>query len=201
MSEDTRKYVIQIVAINFDTTIKGQAKSYPGTEVIYKNAEGKTNTKAMHSKNFEYNKTLRGQLEALSPGDYALVTDVADGQFRKWLTIEPTEAPAEGATANPPATGKTSATSWEKDGSKPTAAVVRSNYETPEERAARQVMIVRQSSISSAVALLAQDRSEYAPGVDDVLGIAKQFEAYVLGKDYADTVVVSGDVGQVNLPQ
>lgn len=52
----------------------------------------------------------------------------------------------------------------------------KSTYETPEERAKKQLYIVRQSSITSAIALLGQKAK-----VDQVLDVAKQFEQYVFG--------------------
>lgn len=63
--------------------------------------------------------------------------------------------------------------------SKPTASATRvtgSNYETKEERAARQVYIIRQSSLATAVDLLGQGVS-----TDTVIETAKVFETYVLG--------------------
>ena len=54
--------------------------------------------------------------------------------------------------------------------------VTGSNYETKEERAARQVYIIRQSSLATAVDLLGQGAS-----TDTVIETAKVFEAYVLG--------------------
>lgn len=57
--------------------------------------------------------------------------------------------------------------------------VTGSNYETPEERAKRQIYIVRQSSISSAIAL-AEINAKAKPSVEEVLEVAKQFEEYVL---------------------
>ena len=63
-----------------------------------------------------------------------------------------------------------------------TGRVVGSNYETPEERARRQVYIIRQSSISSAISLLALagELSTVSKTVKDVLEIAKEFEQYVM---------------------
>ena len=58
---------------------------------------------------------------------------------------------------------------------------VKNTYETPEERAKRQVLIVRQSSLSSAIELLKTDKK--SPTVPEVLQVAKQFEAYVFGND------------------
>lgn len=56
--------------------------------------------------------------------------------------------------------------------------VTGSNYETKEERAARQVYIIRQSSISSAIDLLKDSK----PTVEGVLNVAKQFEEYIFSE-------------------
>jgi hypothetical protein len=58
----------------------------------------------------------------------------------------------------------------------------KSNYETTEERAARQVLIVRQSSISSAFEFAFAHNTK---DPQEVIAIAKQFEAYVFGKEAA----------------
>lgn len=60
-----------------------------------------------------------------------------------------------------------------------------SNFETPEERAARQVMIVRQSSLSSAVALLAANGGKKNTA-QDVIDVAREFEKYVMGTGIVD---------------
>ena len=86
-------------------------------------------------------------------------------------------ATATKSTATLPADAPTTATS-----SRSPASVPKSNYETSEERAARQVMIVRQSSLSNAVALLDVQADKKATA-DQVIAIAKQFEAYVLGTE------------------
>lgn len=62
------------------------------------------------------------------------------------------------------------------------AVTPKSTYETAEERAVRQVMIVRQSSIANAIALLAANGGKKNT-TDEVIVIAKQFEDYVLGKE------------------
>lgn len=62
---------------------------------------------------------------------------------------------------------------------KTTSSVVRASYETPTERAARQVYIVRQSSIANAIAF--QNGTKRT--VEDILNIARQFEGYVFGAD------------------
>jgi cell division protein FtsW (lipid II flippase) len=49
------------------------------------------------------------------------------------------------------------------------------SWETPDERSAKQVYIVRQSSIANAIALVGAGKAE----VSQVLKIAKQFEDFV----------------------
>ena len=58
--------------------------------------------------------------------------------------------------------------------------VTGSNYETKEERAARQVLIVKQSSLSTAVSALAVG-AKSTPSAADVIAYAKQLEQYVMG--------------------
>lgn len=67
------------------------------------------------------------------------------------------------------------------------AVTPKSTYETAEERAVRQVMIVRQSSIANAIALLAANGGKKNT-TDEVIVIAKQFEAYVLGTDKSPVI-------------
>lgn len=65
-------------------------------------------------------------------------------------------------------------------GEKP-ATTVKGNWETTEERAARQVLIVRQSSLSSAVEFLVNAGGK-APTKETVVEVAKYFESYVFDK-------------------
>lgn len=58
----------------------------------------------------------------------------------------------------------------------------KSTYETPEERAQKQIYIVRQSSLTSAIAMLAAaNDKKTAINPDTVIYVAKQFEQYVFG--------------------
>ena len=55
----------------------------------------------------------------------------------------------------------------------------RSTYETPEERAKKQVYIIRQSSIASAIAAAGGKPIK----AEDAIEVAKVFEAYVMSTD------------------
>jgi len=79
----------------------------------------------------------------------------------------------------------------------PATRVTGSNYETKEERALKQRYIVKQSSISAAVAILIVG-AKSAPSVKDVIALADEFVDYVFADDTkalsADFSVDSDDV-------
>ena len=58
------------------------------------------------------------------------------------------------------------------------SASTRGTWETPDERQARQVMIVRQSSLSTAQAMLEANKVKAEP--EDVIKVAMMFESYVM---------------------
>ena len=138
-------------------------RSYQSMEVTYKNDQGQVQSKKLMS--FSTPDVFK-QASSWAKGDVVDVnTQKDDNGYWQWISI--------GADAVAKATASASASS-----SKATTRVTGSNYETKEERAQRQVMIVRQSSISSAVtALTAEGKS---PKADEILSLAKQFEAYVM---------------------
>ncbi len=100
------------------------------------------------------------------------VDTTQNGKYTNWAKLTPV---AESPDQQPSVGGKS-------DVVKSTA--VRSTYETPEERAQRQLMIVRQSSISNSITLLTSGNGVL--GVEDlptVLEVAQQFVDFVYGKD------------------
>lgn len=99
-------------------------------------------------------------LVAASPGEVYEVKTVKDGKFWNW----------ESATLCSPS-GAVAPSGGDKPASK-------GNWETAEERAMRQVWIIRQSSIASACNLYSQTTGA---SVEAVLEAAKRFEAYVHG--------------------
>lgn len=66
----------------------------------------------------------------------------------------------------------------------------KSTYETPEERAKKQVYIVRQSSVNAAIALLKTDKR--VPAKEEIADTAQFFEAYVFGNDVPSPVQAAG---------
>ena len=92
-------------------------------------------------------------LQQFNSGDHVDVTMVKNGDYWNWEGVSKIEAGASEAKK----------TSYKKE----------STYETPEERAQRQVYIVRQSSIANAIALFG------AQSVTDTLKVAQQFTDFV----------------------
>lgn len=148
-------------------------KGYPIVELAYKTEDGKT--KGMKIFGFGQQKANADVAGSSKPGD-VLEATFQQNQKGFW---EFKSLAATGETSNAVSSG-TGGTTGGSTGN------ARTSWETSEERAARQVLIVRQSSIASAVALKPKG------SVDEVLEVAKAFEAYVMGKE--QKVTQTGDV-------
>jgi hypothetical protein len=141
---------IEILSVSVED--KGK---YKMAEINYKGQDGKPAQKKLASfTNGEVFKVLTGA--AVGSG-FDIETVKNDKGYWDWTK----------------ATSATSAKAAASSGN----ASPKSTYETAEERALRQILIVRQSSVSSAVALLGTKGSP-----QQVLEVAKMFEEYVFGK-------------------
>ena len=151
----------RITVLKVKVTPGPAGKNYKICEVGYKTDEGKV--KGMRILDF-VQKDVFSVAEKLQPGD---IVDAAFSQNDKgyWQFNSLTPTGEKG----------------DKEVVTAASAPSKGNWETTDERAARQVMIVRQSSLSNAVAFFEAAKSK--PAVADVITVAKSFEAYVLGKD------------------
>lgn len=137
-------------------------RSYQSMEVTYKDQSGKTSSKKLMSFS---NPSVFNAAKNWQKGDAVnVITQKDDQGYWQWTGIGGDENVAE----------------QPKQSATPTR-VTGSNYETKEERAARQVLIVRQSSVASAVAALAIG-AKSAPSAADVIKYAKDIESYVFGQ-------------------
>jgi hypothetical protein len=154
---------ITIINTEVEEVVKPNTK-YKTLTVVYKDhsREGKVDSKKLLS--FSADKVVWDTLEKSKSGDHFNVEVEKDNKgYFQWIAIHrQTEVPVE-TKAHPTPT-------------KPT-------YETPQERAQRQVYIVRQSSIASAVELIKDHGKQ--PDPMKVIEIAKLFEDYVLGNGIA----------------
>ena len=170
---------IQIVTTSIETkpTAKG---SYQQLEVVYKNLtfQGKVESKKLMSFGAGAS-SFKALSESSAGGVYDITVVKNDKGYNDWTSATMAQP---GAASAPVASvaGKPNTTP-------------KSTYETPEERAQRQILIVRQSSVSSAVALLTAG-AKSPPKATDVISTAKELEAYVFG------VADAGPTGFDDLP-
>ena len=158
--------IIQVV--REDLPSKNGKGTYGQLTVVYKSG-GKVQEKKLISFS---NPAVFKHIEGMKQGETAEVTTVKnDKGYWDWTNI-----------------GGAVATTTESKPAATTNRVTGSNYETKEEREARQRYIIRQSSISSAVAALIPG-AKSALDVGDVLRLAKEFETYVFSKSALDMLV------------
>ena len=166
---------ISILSVQVSTvpTAKG---SYQVADVAFKNLTygGKVEGKKIMS--FGAGKSSFETLATAQPGDVFDVSVVKnDKGYNDWVGMTKGTAGATTA-AQPAAKGQVS------------GAPVRSSYETPEERAKKQVYIIRQSSISSAIAALSVGAKSPVKAAE-AIDYAKVLEAYVFGTGDRKSVV------------
>jgi len=162
--------VVDVSSLNTHSAKNG--RQYQSIEIMYKNDAGQAQNKKLMS---FANPAVFKAAQTWQKGDVVHVSTEKDANgYWQWTAV--------GADANQVTDKRDDGTaqgSAQAD-AKPSTRVTGSNYETKEERAARQVMIVRQSSLSNAVATLAIEGSKAT--ANDVVSLAKLYEGYVLGQ-------------------
>jgi hypothetical protein len=150
---------MQIELISTSVEDKGK---YKMMLVTYRNSDGKLSEKKLMS--FGGGADVYNFLKTAEPAKYDVVTKQNDKGYWDWISISPAGtvpvAAKSGGSASP---------------------APRSTYETPEERAQRQILIVRQSSLSSAIEFFAMGGKKSVT-TTEVIQVAKEFENFVFGK-------------------
>lgn len=156
---------IQIQFINASVEDKGK---YKMAEIAFKDlAKGQVSSKKLMS--FNNPAVYKTMVDAKNGELYTIEMQKNDKGYWDWINASRTTS-VDSASGGVPEASRATATTSPK-----------STYETAEERAKKQVYIVRQSSISAAIDTLKTDKK--APSVDEVLAVAKQYEDYVFGRD------------------
>lgn len=121
-------------------------------------SDGKDSERKIMSFTF---KEVYETLKTAQAGDAFDVKLEKDGKYWNWVEVKPLGREAVEASSS---------------SKKPVGT-----WETAEERAFKQICIVRQSSLSNAIAYLShmEDKSSTP---DDVIDLAKQFEAFIFSK-------------------
>ena len=170
---------MQIEVIKVDKTTKATTKSsYILLEVAYKQLSGQYAGKLASKKlmSFVQPDAAYKALSESKPGEiYEIEAKKNEGTgYVDWLDAHPQAPGTATGTATPASVGK----------------AYTSTYETPEERAKKQVYIIRQSCLAQSVAFLTNIKGEVSPNdniitVEEVLGLAQQFTEWVLSSPAA----------------
>lgn len=167
---------MQITVLNVSVEdVKTAKGGYQKMDVAYKDEQGKTQGKKIMS---FVNQKVFDVLKQSSQGDvFNISSEKDDNGYWQWIGIE-----ASTDAVKQPAKVAEKANTGANMSPK-------STYETPEERAKKQVFIVRQSSLTAALTYLnAPLTGNHSYEVADVINVAKQFEQYVFGQEEQEIV-------------
>lgn len=150
---------------------KGQ-KSYDFFKVNYRDSQGNNKTYSGFQNALKYNRELSNNLRKLQQGDsIILVIGKNKAGYDELQAVSVVNGAAKNETRSPATTGNA--------GNSGGAAPARQySGETPEERAKRQILIVKQSSLSSAVETVKQDKK--VPTTEEVLTVAQEYFDWVM---------------------
>jgi hypothetical protein len=164
---------IQLLSNQVTTQTNSKGKPMQVLEVAYKNLtfQGKVESKKL----FDFG-VQADSFKTLATATPTTIFDVEvvknTAGYNDWVKV------TKGTVAQPAAdAGATSSAG--RGNSSASTAPAKGNWETPEERAKKQVYIIRQSSLANAVATLSVG-AKTAPKREDIIELAKYFEGYVL---------------------
>lgn len=149
-------------------------KPYSYVELAYKGDDGQVRGKKVMP--FGEFKAVHDALAQAQGGEVYNITAIKNEASGYWDWTAASKS--DGSAPAPQASGPSQA------GTSSGGKVTGSNYETAEERAKKQVFIVRQSSISAAINFLVDAKKSST--VEQVIDVAKQFEAYVFNTGTVD---------------
>jgi hypothetical protein len=175
--------VIDVSNLNTHTAKNG--REYQSVEVMYKNDQGQAQNKKLMS---FANPAVFKAAQAWTKGDVVFVSTEKDTNgYWQWTAVGAADSVSDKRSDDAPAT--------QGNAAKPATRVSGSNYETKEERAVRQVMIVRQSSLSNAVATLGIEGSKAT--ANDVINLAKLYEQFVLAGKALETPDITNEPSDI----
>ena len=162
---------IEIINVQASTKPTKNGGTYTQLDVAYKNLTFNGKVEGRKIMSFT-NKDVFAVLERATTGQVFEVTVTKEGQYNQWTAIASGDASAS--------SGSTSMHGLPKANNSP-----KSTYETPEERATRQRMIVRQSSLSNAIDTLKTEKN--TPTSEDVIGLATIYYDWVMSNATTNT--------------
>lgn len=155
---------IKILDCSVEHVVKGKSKYSKATVAYSYNGEARTQNIMSFT-----NPAVFAKVQESVGKEMEVTITKNDAGYNQWASLE---EPGSGGEQTSAATSSYTAA--------PNSIGVRvtgSNYETPVERAKKQVYIVKQSSISAAIALAANNKEKTSP--TDVIATAQTFVDWV----------------------
>jgi hypothetical protein len=170
---------INVIDVSAPQTVKTAKGSYQFLEVAYKR-EGKVEGKKVMDFGHNEAKNVFNFLKHVVAGD---VLDISLEKVNDYWTWVGAKKAGDNSGGNA-SQGTSSLPVQTSAVPNKNGRVVGSNYETPEERAARQRLIVRQSSLTAALTLLCQNAEKNKAQIhsEEVLKAAETFVNWVFEK-------------------
>jgi hypothetical protein len=161
---------IKIVSVTVEKVAgKGKSQGYEKAEVVYRDDRNEVKTKNIVS--FANPSVFNAVKNAQANDTFDVSVTKDDKGYYQWTSVTQSDGTTPTASISKASEGKQGAP----------LGTGRSNFETPEERALRQRLIVRQSSLSTAVEVLTTG-AKAPPSKDDVFSLAEQFHDWVYQK-------------------
>lgn len=161
-----------VISISVETDVKKQGGgSYKGWELVYKTPDGEVRTIAKPVQGLRFNAALKNQLSDLVAGDtFTLVQEKNAQGFNDVKSVtkgfsDVEQAPAPTAQGAKPTTSGGSNSYTQRD------------FESKDERTVKQRLIVRQSSVAQAVAILSVGSKSV--NIEDVKSLAEDLTDFV----------------------
>jgi len=172
---------INIINVDVGNATTKTGKDYQFLDVTYKNMsfQGKVESKKIMP--FGSKEVMATLSKATKGQAYTLLREKDKDGYWQWISITEGDVQLDTTTSTSNASGNPAKSSG-------ATVAPKSTYETAEERAKRQVYIIRQSSITAAINTIKNDKKALTPL--EVIDVARVYEAYVFGINLeADSVV------------
>jgi hypothetical protein len=157
---------MQITVVNVDVTTPA-GKKYSVCEVVYKTEyQGKQDVKTKKIMSFVNPQVFATAKEAKS-GEVYEVTQIKENEYWQWTKLEKIDGNVQASAPSAPSSTSRQAASYSGR-----------DFETKEERADRQRLIVRQSAVNYAINILTPG-SKSALDLKAVLAVADDIVAWV----------------------
>jgi hypothetical protein len=173
-----------IEVINVQATSKpAKNGTYTQLDVAYKNKTYGDKVEGKKIMSFAYKDVYAVLAKATNGQQFEVTVTKDSANYNQWTEIKEV--------------GSTTATSSSNPTANKGSPTPKSTYETPEERAIRQRMIVRQSSLSNAIQTLSVNPGKDKIQFVDVIQLATDYFNWVMEKDSKDSPVAM-DIGNMS---